>query len=73
MTCDQNPNWVKKSSDFTNPFVCGPAGGKVNVVDVDAAWNFFALPASEAGAAAVSVNSQPSLPHQAKACGKISL
>ena len=22
-------NWVGKSSDFTNPFVCGPAGGKV--------------------------------------------
>ena len=24
-----SPNWVGKSSDFTNPFVCGPAGGKV--------------------------------------------
>ena len=22
-------NWVGKSSDFTNPYVCGPAGGKV--------------------------------------------
>ena len=26
-TCQNN--WVGKSSDFTNPFVCGPAGGKV--------------------------------------------
>jgi hypothetical protein len=23
------PNLVGKSRDFTNPFVCGPAGGKV--------------------------------------------
>ena len=30
-SCDYvlSGNWVGKSSDFTNPFVCGPAGGKV--------------------------------------------
>ena len=27
-------NWVGKSSDFTNPFVCGPAGGKVKKMSV---------------------------------------
>ena len=29
MVQNSDKNWVGKSSDFTNPFVCGPAGGKV--------------------------------------------
>ena len=30
-------NWVGKSSDFTNPFVCGPAGGKVKKMSASSA------------------------------------
>jgi hypothetical protein len=31
---ERERNWVGKSSDFTNPFVCGPAGGKVKKMSV---------------------------------------